>query len=213
MKVELYNIQGENLGQVELPSSVFGVKADNDLIARAIRVYLANQRHSHAKSKDRGEVSGTTKKMWAQKGTGRARHGSAKAPIFVGGGSAHGPQGNQNYSLNLPQKLRRLALNSILSKFASNKSIIVIDKISGITPKTKEAVKLLTGLKGKNEVLSESLKIGLITSKSLAPVKQAFGNLTDVQLMNLGSLNTYDVSNQNFLIITQNALKHLKAAK
>src|SRR3989339_577646 len=97
MKVPVYNLSGEQLDDLTLPVKVFALPANDKLVALAVRVYLANQRRSYAKTKGRGEVAGTTKKMWSQKGTGRARHGSAKAPIFVGGGVAHGPIGKENH--------------------------------------------------------------------------------------------------------------------
>ena len=139
MKTQLYNLQAESIGEITLPKEVFGLEYKPQLISLALRVYRSNLRSSHAKVKDRGEVAGTTKKMWAQKGTGRARHGSAKAGIFVGGGSVHGPQGNQNYKLSLNKKVKKAAFNHLLSKFAQEKSIIVIDQFKQLPPKTKEA--------------------------------------------------------------------------
>lgn len=206
MKTQIYNIEAQKVGEMTLPSSVFGVEVSNQLIAQAVRVYLANQRKSHALAKTRGQVSGTTKKVWAQKGTGRARHGSMKAPIFVGGGVTHGPTGNENYSLKLNKKVKKLALNSILSKFAENKRILVIDKFNSIEPKTKLAIKLLSGLRADNEVLSKSPKIGIITTKTLSNVKRSFNNISQVNLLTLKSLNVYDLSNQNFLIFSKQAI-------
>jgi large subunit ribosomal protein L4 len=206
MKTQIYNIEAQKVGEITLPSSVFGVEVSNQLIAQAVRVYLANQRKSHAMAKTRGQVSGTTKKVWAQKGTGRARHGSMKAPIFVGGGVTHGPTGNENYSLKLNKKVKKLALNSILSKFAENKRILVIDKFNSIEPKTKLAIKLLSGLRADNEVLSKSPKIGIITTKTLSNVKRSFNNISQVNLLTLKSLNVYDLSNQNFLIFSKQAI-------
>lgn len=213
MKTQIYNIEAQKIGEITLPSSVFGVKVSDKLIAQSVRTYLCNQRKSHAKAKTRGEVSGTTKKVWAQKGTGRARHGSMKAPIFVGGGVTHGPTGSENYSLKLNKKVKRLAINSILSKFAANNKILVIDKINSLEPKTKLAVKLLSGLKGDNEVLSTSKKVGIITTKTLENVKRSFGNIPKVNLLSLKSLNVYDLSNQNFLIFSKQSIQKFAKQK
>lgn len=206
MKAQIYNIKAEKIGEATLPKGTFDAKVSETLIAQSIRVYLANQRSSFAKSKSRGFVNGTTKKVWAQKGTGRARHGSKKAPIFVGGGSAMGPDGNQNYTLNFSKKMKQVALNSILTKFAKDNRIIIIDSFTELTPKTKEGIKLITGLKAGNEVLSKSSKVGIITTQTVSSVKRAFGNLKSVNLLNLKSLNVYTLSNQNFLILSQKAL-------
>ncbi|MFA7676452.1 MAG: 50S ribosomal protein L4, partial [Candidatus Shapirobacteria bacterium] len=176
-------------------------------ISQAIRVYLANQRSSFAKAKTRSEVAGTRQKVWAQKGTGRARHGNRTAPIFIGGGSAMGPDGKQNYSLRLSKKMKVVALNSVLTKFAQDKKIIIIDSFKELTPKVKEGIKLLTGLRALDEVLSKSSKVGIITTKTLPNVKRAFGNVPKTNLLSLKSLNVYDLSNQNFLIISKKTIE------
>lgn len=209
MKAQIYNIKAEKVGEATLPKAVFEAKVSEQLIAQAIRVYLANQRSSYAKAKTRSDVAGTRQKVWAQKGTGRARHGNRTAPIFVGGGVALGPDGNQNYKLNMPKKMKTIALNSILTKFAQDKKIIVIDSFEELTPKTKEGIKLITGLKASDEVLSKSSKVGIITPKTLTSVRRAFGNLPKINLLSLKSLNVYDLSNQNFLVFDQESLDTL----
>ena len=206
MKAKIYNIKAENIGEATLPKAIFEAKVSEKLIAQAIRVYLANQRSSYAKAKTRSDVAGTRQKVWAQKGTGRARHGNRTAPIFVGGGSALGPDGMQNYKLNLTKKMKVVALNSILTKFAQDKKIIIVDSFKELTPKTKEGIKLLTGLKASDEVLSKSSKVGIITTETLPNVKRAFGNIPKANLLSLKSLNVYDLSNQNFLIFSQDTL-------
>jgi len=209
MKAQLYDINAKQIGEITLPSSVFGVPISDQLISNAVRASLSNKRTALAKTKHRGEVAGTTKKMWAQKGTGRARHGSAKAPIFVGGGSAHGPRAERNFDININTKTKKMAVNSILSKFAKNKSILVIEKLNTIPPKTKEGIKLITGLKGINEVLSTSSKVGIVTSKTLGNARRAFGNIQKIRLLSLKSLNVLDLSSQNSLIFTKKAIQQL----
>ncbi|MDD2482972.1 MAG: 50S ribosomal protein L4 [Candidatus Shapirobacteria bacterium] len=206
MKTQIYNIKAEKVGEIALPKSIFDTKISEKLISQAIRVYLANQRSSYAKAKTRSDVAGTRQKVYAQKGTGRARHGNRTAPIFVGGGSAMGPDGLQNYKLNLSKKMKVVALNSILTKFAQDKKIIIIDSFEKLAPKTKEGIKLLTGLRAADEVLSKSSKVGIITTETIPNLKRAFGNLPKTNLLSLKSLNVYDLSNQNFLIFSQDTL-------
>lgn len=210
IKAPLYNLKGEKLSDFTLPKAVFETVVVPRIIAQSIRVYLNNQRSAHAKVKDVGEVNGTTKKMWAQKGTGRARHGSAKFGLFVGGASAHGPQGNQSFAITLNQKTKKLALNSLLSQFAKRKSILVVDDFKDLAPKTKEAGNLIGLLEKTNEILAKSKKIGIITDVADKNVIRAFKNITGFRLLSAKSLNTLDLSNQNFLIFSQKAVESLK---
>lgn len=209
-KAPLYNLQAEKVKEVTLDKAVFEAKINEKLIAQAVRVYLQNQRSAHAVVKHRGEVAGTTKKMYAQKGTGNARHSTAKAPQFVGGGSAHGPRGDQKSPLHFSQKMRQAALRAVFSKFAQNKSIIVVDKLSPIEAKTKAAWTFIGKLENQIEALAKSRNIGIITSRSFDSVRRAFGNIADINLLSVKSLNTYELSRQNYLIITAAALKKLK---
>ncbi len=210
MKVNLYDLSGKSIKEITLPKAIFEVKINEPLIAQSVRVYLNNQRSAHAKVKHRGEVAGTTKKMYPQKVTGNARHSTAKAPQFVGGGSAHAPIGNQFPRLKMSQKLRQAALRSLLSKFAKNKSIILIDKISTIEAKTKSAVKLISELKKAELSLANSRRFAIITGRQPQAVKKAFGNLPEVTLLSANSLNSYELGRQSFLIFTRTALKQLQ---
>lgn len=209
MKLPIYNLKAEKTGEITLPK-VFSVSCSDALISQAIRVFTNNQRKSHAKAKDRGDITGTSAKMWPQKGTGRARHSTTKAAQFVGGGVAHGPTGDQNFKLELPKKQRKLAINSILSKFAKNKEILIIEDLAKIEPKTKIADKLIACLSTDNEVLSKSRRIGIITSGVIENAKRAFNNLPGIEIINLNSLNIYNLSNKNFLIITKEAVNDIK---
>lgn len=209
MKVDVYNIKAEKIDQIELSDSVFGLPANPTLIAQAIRVYRSNQRSAFAKTKHRGDVAGTTKKVWAQKGTGRARHGSRKAPIFVGGGSAHGPKGNQNYTLKLSAKMRQSAIKSVLSQFAHEKSLLAITDFNTISPKTKVGWALFDIIEKDNKLLANSRKIGIITAANSNNIKRAFGNIPDINLLSLDSLNVYDLANQKFLVFSTDALEKI----
>jgi large subunit ribosomal protein L4 len=210
MKTQIYNIKAELVGELTLPKEVFDSKISDKLIAQSIRVILANKRSSYAKTKTRSEVAGTRKKVWAQKGTGNARHGNRTAPIFVGGGSALGPDGNQNYTLKINKAMKKKALLALLSKFAKDKRILIIDDFSKMEPKTKAALKLISGLKANDEVLSKSRKIGIITEKTIIPVKRSFGNLKDINLFSIQSLNIYNLSKQNYLIFSNQAITQFK---
>lgn len=213
MKIDLYNTNAEIIGQVTLPSTIFGVEFSDLLVSQSIRNFLSNRRSAHAKVKNRAEVAGTTRKMWAQKGTGRARHGSAKAPIFVGGGRAHGPRGNQNYRLNTNKTAKKLALNSILTDFANKKRLLAIDKISSLPSQTKKAGELIDKLEKQNKILSQSKRIGILVAKNSDNIKRAFGNLPGFKVLSLQSLNVHDLSLQNYLIISRLAVKKLAQIK
>jgi len=209
MKADLYNIEGEKTGNIDLPKALFEAKINDKLLAQAIRVAQSNLRSAHAKAKHRGEVSGTTKKMYAQKGTGNARHSTAKAPQFVGGGSAHGPRGDQNYKLKLTKSMKIAAVKTIYSKFAKNSAIIAIDTLSKIAPKTKIAQVLVDKLSSQNEQLLKAKRIGLVISKPTPSIKRAFGNIPGINLLSLSSLNPYNLSCQNFLIFTKKSINKL----
>ncbi len=210
MKSEIYNIEAKKVGDLPLTKSVFDTEYSSSLINQAIRVYLFNQRSSYAKTKTRSEVAGTRKKVWSQKGTGNARHGNRTAPIFKGGGVALGPDGMQNYSLKMNKKMKKQAVCAVLTKFAKEKKILIIDDFSKLEPKTKTGIKLITGLKSADSVLSKSKKIGIITDKTIDLVKRSFGNIKSINLLTLNSLNVYDLSKQNYLIFSQQAIEQLK---
>jgi len=209
MTADLYNIDGKKTGTIVLPKALFEAKINDKLLAQAIRVAQSNLRSAHAKAKHRGEVAGTTKKMYAQKGTGNARHSTAKAPQFVGGGSAHSPRGNQNYKLKLTKSMKIAALKTIYSKFAQNSAIIAIEKLSAIIPKTKVAWTLIDKLEKQNELLSKAKRIGLVISKPTPSIKRAFSNIPGINLLSLLSLNPYNLSCQNFLIFTKKSINKL----
>jgi len=210
MKTQIYNLKAEKVGEMTLPKEFFNTEFSDTLIAQTIRVALANRRSSFAKTKTRSEVAGTRKKVWAQKGTGNARHGNRTAPIFKGGGVALGPDGQQNYTLKISKAMKKKALFALFTKFAQDKKILIVDDFAQMEPKTKSGVKLITGLKANDEVLSKSRKIGIITDKTIVPVKRSFSNLKDVTLLSLASLNVYDISKQNYLIFSNEAIAQLK---
>ena len=210
LKVDLYDLDGKKSGQLELPKEIFGAKINKALMAQAVRVYLSNQRRSLAKAKTRGEVDLTKAKWFRQKGTGHARHGAKSAPIFVGGGKAHGPTGEQNYSLKMSKKMKKKALFSALSAKLKEGKILVVKDLSKIEPKTKEMLKIMKNLKLKTKNDKEKLKILLILPKSIDNVLKAGRNIPGVNLTPVSLLNTYEVLNGEKLIFMKEAIDKLK---
>ena len=202
-KVDLYTLSGTKSGQMELPKEIFAAKINEPLMAQAVRVYLSNQRKAQAKVKSRGEIAKTTAKWFRQKGTGRARHGARSAPIFVGGGVAHGPTGEQNYQLKMPKKMKKQALFSALtSKFKTNE-VLVIKDLAKIEPKTKKMKTIL-------EKLAKDNKATIILSEKLENVSRAARNLKGVNLSQANQLNPYQVLNGGQLIFMKEAVEKLK---
>jgi large subunit ribosomal protein L4 len=203
LQVALYNLQGEKTTKIVLPKGVFGVKVNFKLLAQAVRVFLANQRRAGAKVKTRGEVARSTKKIYRQKGTGRARHGSKGAPIFVGGGVAHGPTGEQNYQLKMNQKMRRAALRMALTSKLASKEIWVVAGLAKVKGKTKEIETLLKNLKINN-------KASLILPARWEKTIRAARNIERLDLLPTKQLNTYAVLNGGKLILAKESLEVLK---
>lgn len=194
-----FNLKGEKLEAVKLPKEAFGVEVKPTLLAQAVRVWLSNQRKSSAKTKTRTEVSGSTRKLFKQKGTGRARHGSIRAPIFVGGGISHGPSGEQNYKMSLPAKMRRLALVGALSVKATTKSIKIIDGAGKANGKTKQL-----------EWLDEDMKTLVVAGSGQDKFKQGIRNLQGMSMAQAESLSAYAVLANKQLVITMEALEEIK---
>ncbi|MDO8488320.1 MAG: 50S ribosomal protein L4 [bacterium] len=193
-----FSIKGEELKPVTLAAGVFGVKVSPQLLAQAVRVYLGNQRQSAAQTKTRGEVEGSTRKIYKQKGTGRARHGSVRAPIFVGGGIAHGPTGGQNYSGRLPAKMRRLAILGALSIKAAAKDISVIADAEKSSGKTVQSSWLASGK-----------SILVVSTSELDKFNRACRNLHRVDVVKANQLTTYQVMAHQKLVLAQPALEVL----
>ncbi|PJE69162.1 50S ribosomal protein L4 [Candidatus Shapirobacteria bacterium CG10_big_fil_rev_8_21_14_0_10_38_14] len=203
-KLDLFSLDGKKAGQVALSDKVFAAKINPSLMSQAVRVYLANQRKAKVKVKNRGEVSGSGKKIWRQKGTGRARHGDRYAPIFVGGGVAHGPRGNRNYKLKMAKKMKKASLFSALTSKLKAKEILVIEGLVKIKPKTKEIVKIIHNLQLDN------LKILLVMPEKLDNVWQAGRNIENLNLIQVDLLNTYQVLDADKIILMKEAVEKLR---
>ncbi len=203
ISVNSYTAGGKLGDKVKLPEAVFGVEAALDTIAQAIRVFLANQRSARAKSKTRSEVAKTTAKMYRQKGTGRARHGSYSAPIFVGGGVAHGPTGRQNYKLSVPKLANKIALLGALSIKAKGGEVAVIS-INDKLVKTKEAGVIVSAI---NE--NKMLRTLVVVSSQQRGILKAMRNLPKVEVVMPNQLNTYTVVKSSKVLFTNGAIDEL----
>lgn len=179
--------------------AVFAAPVNQVLLAQAIRVYLSNQRQGTSQVKTRSEVSRTTRKWYRQKGTGNARHGSKKAPIFVGGGVAHGPTGQENWSRSLTRQLKRKALISAMSAQADN--MIVASGLSDLSGKTKEAAELLSKMK------IEAKKVLIILADFDEKVLRSLRNLAQVQIARADQVNVYDIASADQIVLTKEAVE------
>ena len=209
MKVDIFSEKGTKLqSKVQLPDEIFGIKPNDAVLRQYIRVYRINQRPGTSATKTRSEVSGGGKKPWAQKGTGRARHGSTRSPIWVGGGVTFGPQPHKT-ELSIPKKVKDLALKSALSWRASQGNVWVVEKFSPPKPQTSLAVKLLKKL-GLGKTL-------VATPAADGKAVLSFRNIPGVSVTDVSSLNAYDVISAPSVLFLKDGVaelaKRLGAAK
>jgi len=198
MQVEVKNIAGETVGEMDLRDDIFGIEPNGPVMHQALVRQLANRRLGTHKTKSRSEVVRTKAKWYRQKGTGRARHGSRNAPIFVGGGVAHGPQ-PRHYTKKMPRKMRRLALRSALSVKAADEHIIVLDAIDFEAPKTRAMLDTLRNLN------VESSAVILLPDRN-ENVERSASNLSDVTTLRANYLNVRDLLKYDYVIMPTDAL-------
>lgn len=203
--VPVYGMTGTKKGSIDLPKEIFGAKVNEKLMAQAARVYLVNQRQGTASTKTRGEVTGSTRKIYRQKGTGRARHGSIKAPIFVGGGIVFGPR-PRKFELKLSKQMRRKALFSALSHKLIDQKISVVDTASA-NGKTKNFASLLKNLNLLTKKKIDNLV--LYVSDSNLSTKRAVRNIRGVTVSNAQSINTYEVLANKNVVFAKDAVQEL----
>jgi large subunit ribosomal protein L4 len=203
LKVDVMGVDGVSKGSINLPVEIFGQMPNKTLIAQAVRVYLANQRQGNASTKTRSEVKGSAKKVYRQKGTGRARHGAITGPIFVGGGIVFGPHPH-DFSLKFPKKMRQAALVSALSEKASEGVVRVVD--GDFSGKTKEVSKLMKSLNliVKNEVN----KVLFVVDKNENALRAA-QNIAGLTLENAQTLTTYNVVASRNIVFLKSAIEDL----
>ncbi|MBE3102118.1 MAG: 50S ribosomal protein L4 [Firmicutes bacterium] len=198
-KVALYNMDGASVGEFTLKDEVFGIEVNQYVLHQVVKMQLANKRQGTQSTLTRAEVRGGGIKPWRQKGTGRARAGSSRSPIWTKGGVVFAPK-PRDYSYTLPRKIKRLAMKSALSSKVLDQNIIVMESLALPQAKTKEMVKVLKNLKAENKVL-------LVIPGKNEVVERAVRNIPGVKLAFVNTLNVLDILNYDHFIITQDAAR------
>lgn len=201
-KVALYNVQGSQVGEVELSDAVFGIEPHVHVLHEAVVMQQASLRQGTHKTKGRSEVRGGGRKPWKQKGTGRARQGSIRAPQWKGGGTVFGPT-PRSYAYKLPKKVRRLAIKSALSSKVIDNEIVVLDDLAMAQPKTKEFAAILTNLKVERKAL-------VVASEHDENVARSARNIPGVKFLAADGINVLDVLGYDKLIITKDAVQKVE---
>ncbi len=197
-KVPVLNVEGQQVGEIELAESIFGIEPNKHVLHEAVVMQLASRRRGTHDVKNRSEVRGGGRKPWRQKGTGRARQGSIRAPQWVGGGTVFGPT-PRSYAYKLPKKVRRLAIKSALAAKVNENAIIVLDALNFEAPKTKEMVRVLMNVKAANKALIVGLDKG-------GNVELSARNIPGVKYVSATGINVYDLLNHGSLVITRDAV-------
>lgn len=202
MLLDVVNLQNSKIGDVEVSDAVFGAEVKPYLHWEMVRYQMAKRRAGTLATKTRSARSGTTKKMYRQKGTGRARHGAATAPIFVGGGVAHGPS-PRSFALRTPRKVRRGALVSLLSELVRDGRLTVVDAWAVEAPRTREAVAVLGALGRERTVVVDADNVNL---------QKSVRNVPTVKYLSVQGVNVYDLLQYDHLVITRDAIAQLNGA-
>ncbi len=203
MKAVIYNTKGEKESETSLPEEIFGVKVNSDLIYQVVRSEMANKRQNSAHSKERGEVRGGGKKPWRQKGTGRARHGSSRSPIWIGGGVTFGPRNERNYKKKINKKVKRKALFMVLSGKYEKDMIFLVSDIDIKEPKTKSMRQFLDSLSFKGSVL-------VLLPEINREVILSSRNIEGVSVMQAKDINPLDLLSYKNLVIPKKSLDVIK---
>ncbi len=201
-KVALYNMRGEQIGDIDLNDGVFGIEPNEDVVYEFVKMQLANKRVGTACTKTRAEVSGGGKKPWRQKGTGRARVGSTRNPIWRHGGTVFGPK-PRSYEYTLPRKVRRLAMKSVLSDKVLEERLIVVDQFDLEAPKTKVMAEALKALNVTGKAL-------LVTGGTNENVYKSARNIEGVRPVKADYMSVYDILNCRTLVLTQDAVTRIE---
>jgi len=201
-KVNVYNMQGEIVEEMELSEEIFGVEINEHVVYEVVKNQLANRRQGTQSAKTRAEVRGGGRKPWRQKGTGRARQGSIRSPQWKGGGVVFAPK-PRDYSYSVPKKVRRLALKSVLTDKLQNNEMIVVDQLSFDAPKTKEMKKVLANLKADKKAL-------IVMAEKDANVIRSANNIPNIATALVNTINVYDILKYNSFIITKEAAKRVE---
>lgn len=206
METSIYSLEGKATGKVTLPENIFGLTWNGDLVHQVVTSMKTNARTNLAHTKDRSDVRGGGKKPWRQKGTGRARHGSSRSPIWRGGGITHGPRNEKNYDRKVNKKMRTKALFTILSQKLRDGEIIFVDNFDSIKePKTSVAKKAIDAIaKGSSqEMLSKKRKNAayIATAETNLAARKSFANFSNIHFDEVRNLNPVDILNYKYLVL------------
>ncbi len=210
--VKVYNQEGKEVSKLKLNEAIFDLPWNADLVHQAVRIALANQRQVLASTKDRSEVSGGGRKPWRQKGTGRARHGSIRSPLWKGGGITFGPTKERNFKLKINKKMARKAFLTALSTKAKDSELLVLDDLKLSAPKTKEMAKIMKNfpqVKTSLLVLLDRRSLGEGGADKNENLKRAGRNLPNLRIINIDNLNILDILKYKHLIFTKDGIEHL----
>lgn len=202
-KMSILNIKGEKVSEIALNETVWGIEPNDAVLYDAIRLATNSLRQGTADTKTRTEVSGGGRKPWKQKGTGRARQGSIRAPHFVGGGVVFGPHPNKNYTTKMNKKERRLALKSALSYKVIESELLVLDKFDVETSKTKDMIKVLADLKLAKKTL-------IVVDELNENIVLATRNIKNIILLSANEINVLDIISADNMVVTESAVKMIE---
>ncbi|MDD2753626.1 MAG: 50S ribosomal protein L4 [Candidatus Portnoybacteria bacterium] len=209
LSVAVFSQDGKELSNISLPSEIFGLKVNSDLVAQAATAQMANSRENIAHAKDRSEVRGGGKKPWKQKGTGRARHASIRSPLWAGGGVTFGPRAEKNFSVKINKKMKRQALFMVLSGKLRDGELVILDELKLKQAKTKDMARVIEKLAaGSKKDLAKGAMI--VLAKKDEMVFRAAKNLPKIMTMGVNSLNVVDLLSSRYLLMPKEAIEKIK---
>jgi large subunit ribosomal protein L4 len=207
METQIYNQKGKAVGKLELPESIFGIPWNGDLVHQVVTAMQANSRTPIAHTKDRSDVRGGGRKPWKQKGTGRARHGSSRSPIWIGGGVTHGPRNEKSYDQKINKKMKAKALFTVLSEKFRKGQILFLEELALKNIKTKDAVEVikdLSSIKGFERIVGGKKPNTYITIPAKGEtLKKSFANIPTVEIDEVRNINPVDLLAFRYIIISQ----------
>ena len=202
LNIRVYNQEGKEVSELKLNEAIFDLPWNADLVHQAVSVALANQRQVLASTKDRREVSGGGRKPWRQNGTGRARHGSIRSPLWKGGGVTFGPTSERNFKLKINKKMARKAFLTALSTKVKDSELLVLDDLKLSAPKTREMAKIMENFPQLKNCL-------LVLAGKSENIKRAGRNLSNLRITNIDNLNILDILKYKHLIFTKDGIEYL----
>lgn len=204
LKIKIFNSEGKEVGEKKLRDDVFGVEVKPELVHGVMVNVMANERRPYAHTKTRGDVRGGGKKPWKQKGTGRARHGSRRSPIWIGGGITFGPRNERDYTQKINRRVKQRAMMMSLSDKVADSKLVLVEAFNVKDGKTKESIGLL------NKLPIKGGKVMLVSPETDAMLRRSIGNLKDVILRNAGDFGLLDVLRSEYVIMTPEVVDQLE---